>query len=53
MRSLGGGGGLDVTQDMRPPKSLYIQVCARPNSQAASSFSATVSCYSGGILETA
>ncbi|XP_019715841.1 DNA replication complex GINS protein PSF1 isoform X2 [Hippocampus comes] len=26
MRSLGGGGGLDVTQDMRPPKSLYIQV---------------------------
>ncbi|XP_077438460.1 DNA replication complex GINS protein PSF1 [Vanacampus margaritifer] len=26
MRSLGGGGGLDVTQDMKPPKSLYIQV---------------------------
>ncbi|XP_061915380.1 DNA replication complex GINS protein PSF1 [Entelurus aequoreus] len=26
MRSLGGGGGLDITQDMKPPKSLYIEV---------------------------
>ncbi|KAK1905313.1 DNA replication complex GINS protein PSF1 [Dissostichus eleginoides] len=26
MRSLGGGEGLDITQDMKPPKSLYIQV---------------------------
>lgn len=26
MRSLGGGVGLDITQDMKPPKSLYIQV---------------------------
>lgn len=26
MRSLGGGAGLDITQDMKPPKSLYIQV---------------------------
>ncbi|KAI9514890.1 DNA replication complex GINS protein PSF1 [Dissostichus eleginoides] len=25
MRSLGGGEGLDITQDMKPPKSLYIQ----------------------------
>ncbi|XP_019292730.1 DNA replication complex GINS protein PSF1 isoform X4 [Panthera pardus] len=26
MRSLGGDGGLDITQDMKPPKSLYIEV---------------------------
>ncbi|XP_077351082.1 DNA replication complex GINS protein PSF1 isoform X2 [Festucalex cinctus] len=26
MRSLGAGGGLDVTQDMKAPKSLYVQV---------------------------
>ncbi|KAG8000410.1 DNA replication complex GINS protein PSF1, partial [Nibea albiflora] len=25
MRSLGAGEGLDITQDMKPPKSLYIQ----------------------------
>ncbi|XP_075781976.1 DNA replication complex GINS protein PSF1 isoform X2 [Pelodiscus sinensis] len=26
MRSLGGEEGLDLTQDMKPPKSLYIEV---------------------------
>ncbi|KAJ0067294.1 hypothetical protein NL108_015800 [Boleophthalmus pectinirostris] len=26
MKSLGNGEGLDITQDTRPPKSLYIQV---------------------------
>ncbi|XP_077585244.1 DNA replication complex GINS protein PSF1 isoform X1 [Stigmatopora nigra] len=26
MRSLGGGGGLDVTQETKAPKSLYVQV---------------------------
>uniref|UniRef100_A0A8D0C9Z8 DNA replication complex GINS protein PSF1 n=1 Tax=Salvator merianae TaxID=96440 RepID=A0A8D0C9Z8_SALMN len=26
MRSLGGGDGLDLTQDIKPPKSLYIEV---------------------------
>uniref|UniRef100_A0A3B3SFE8 DNA replication complex GINS protein PSF1 n=1 Tax=Paramormyrops kingsleyae TaxID=1676925 RepID=A0A3B3SFE8_9TELE len=26
MRSLGGEEGLDITQDMKPPKSLYIEV---------------------------
>lgn len=26
MRSVGGGDGLDITQDMKPPKSLYIEV---------------------------
>ncbi|XP_029450358.1 DNA replication complex GINS protein PSF1 isoform X3 [Rhinatrema bivittatum] len=26
MRSLGGDEGLDLTQDMKPPKSLYIEV---------------------------
>ncbi|XP_036618131.1 DNA replication complex GINS protein PSF1-like [Trichosurus vulpecula] len=26
MRCLGGDEGLDITQDMKPPKSLYIQV---------------------------
>ncbi|XP_064623126.1 DNA replication complex GINS protein PSF1-like [Lineus longissimus] len=26
MRSIGGEGGLDLTQDMKPPKSLYIEV---------------------------
>ncbi|XP_075902129.1 DNA replication complex GINS protein PSF1 isoform X2 [Nelusetta ayraudi] len=26
MRSVGGAEGLDITQDMKPPKSLYIQV---------------------------
>ncbi|XP_042522413.1 DNA replication complex GINS protein PSF1 isoform X2 [Dipodomys spectabilis] len=26
MRSLGGNEGLDITQDMKPPKSLYIEV---------------------------
>ncbi|XP_063489956.1 DNA replication complex GINS protein PSF1 isoform X7 [Symphalangus syndactylus] len=26
MRSLGGDEGLDITQDMKPPKSLYIEV---------------------------
>ncbi|KAM6144341.1 DNA replication complex GINS protein PSF1 isoform 3-T3 [Erethizon dorsatum] len=26
MRSLGGAEGLDITQDMKPPKSLYIEV---------------------------
>lgn len=26
MRSLGGDEGLDITQDMQPPKSLYIEV---------------------------
>ncbi|XP_007952370.1 DNA replication complex GINS protein PSF1 [Orycteropus afer afer] len=26
MRSLGGNDGLDITQDMKPPKSLYIEV---------------------------
>lgn len=27
MRSLGGDEGLDITQDVKPPKSLYIEVC--------------------------
>lgn len=26
MRSIGGSGGLDLTQDIMPPKSLYIEV---------------------------
>lgn len=26
MRSIGGAGGLDLTQDMKPPKTLYIEV---------------------------
>ncbi|MEQ2197198.1 DNA replication complex GINS protein PSF1, partial [Xenoophorus captivus] len=26
MRSIGGEEGLDITQDMKPPKSFYIQV---------------------------
>lgn len=26
MRSVGGAGGLDLTQDRKPPKSLYIEV---------------------------
>ncbi|XP_062502269.1 DNA replication complex GINS protein PSF1-like [Corticium candelabrum] len=26
MRSVGGGVGLDITQDTKPPKSLYVQV---------------------------
>ena len=26
MRSIGEHGGLDLTQDMKPPKSLYIEV---------------------------
>ncbi|XP_061601466.1 DNA replication complex GINS protein PSF1 isoform X2 [Cololabis saira] len=26
MRSIGAGEGLDITQDMQPPKSLYVQV---------------------------
>ncbi|XP_073648740.1 DNA replication complex GINS protein PSF1 isoform X2 [Tursiops truncatus] len=26
MRSLGGHEGLDITQDMKPPKNLYIEV---------------------------
>jgi len=26
MRSVGGYGGLDLTQDLRPPKTLYIEV---------------------------
>ncbi|KAL5009104.1 hypothetical protein ScPMuIL_014685 [Solemya velum] len=26
MRSIGGVGGLDLTQDMKPPKTLYIEV---------------------------
>jgi len=25
MRSVGGYGGLDLTQDLRPPKTLYIE----------------------------
>ncbi|XP_061823416.1 DNA replication complex GINS protein PSF1 isoform X1 [Nerophis lumbriciformis] len=34
MRSLGGGGGLDITQDMKPPKSLYIEVrCLRDHGE--------------------
>ncbi len=28
MRSIGGEEGLDITQDMKPPKSLYIEVSA-------------------------
>ncbi|KAJ8309301.1 hypothetical protein KUTeg_014175 [Tegillarca granosa] len=26
MRSIGGTGGLDLTQDLKPPKKLYIEV---------------------------
>ena len=26
MRTIGGQGGLDLTQDIMPPKSLYIEV---------------------------
>lgn len=26
MRSIGGGDGLDLTQDIKPPKNLYIEV---------------------------
>ncbi|XP_061693541.1 DNA replication complex GINS protein PSF1 isoform X2 [Syngnathoides biaculeatus] len=34
MRSVGGGGGLDVTQDTKAPKSLYIQVrCVKDHGQ--------------------
>lgn len=29
MRSVGGGDGLDITQDTKPPKSLYIEVSTR------------------------
>lgn len=29
MRSVGGSDGLDITQDMKPPKSLYIEVSTR------------------------
>lgn len=29
MRSLGGGEGLDLTQDIKPPKSLYIEVSVK------------------------
>lgn len=29
MRSVGGEEGLDLTQDIKPPKSLYIEVSAR------------------------
>jgi hypothetical protein len=32
MRSLGGHGGLDLTQDIKPPKSLYIEVRSGYNS---------------------
>ena len=31
MRSLGTQGGLDLTQDIKPPKSLYIEVRSRRN----------------------
>lgn len=31
MRSLGGEEGLDITQDMKPPKSLYIEVSYESN----------------------
>lgn len=27
MRSVGESGGLDLTQDMKPPKTLYVLVC--------------------------
>ena len=27
MRALGGQGGVDLTHDMKPPKTLYIQAC--------------------------
>lgn len=30
MRSVGGDEGLDITQDMKPPKSLYIEVGRPP-----------------------
>jgi len=30
MRSIGDAGGLDLTQDMKPPKTLYIEV-STPN----------------------
>lgn len=34
MRSIGGMGGLDLTQDMTPPKSLYIEVrCVEDHGQ--------------------
>ena len=36
MRSLGGGEGLDITQDMKPPKSLYIEVRRRLSSDITS-----------------
>ena len=26
MRAIGDSGGLDLTQDMKPPKSLYVEV---------------------------
>ncbi len=29
MRSVGDHGGLDLTQDIKPPKSLYIEVITR------------------------
>ena len=35
MRSIGGDGGLDITQDMKPPKSLYIEVRKMPRCLAS------------------
>ncbi|KAL0595714.1 DNA replication complex GINS protein PSF1 [Plecturocebus cupreus] len=34
MRSLGGDEGLDITQDMKPPKSLYIEMGFHHDGQA-------------------
>lgn len=39
MRSLGGKGeGLDLTQDIKPPKSLYIEVSKPENYAMLNSF---------------
>ena len=42
MRSIGDQGGLDLTQDMKPPKTLYIEVRQDINGlvQDGSNFSA-------------
>ena len=34
MRSITGCGGLDLTQDLRPPKTLYIEVINQPGHRA-------------------
>ena len=53
MRSIGEQGGLDLTQDLKPPKTLYIEVCMylTTHNTLLSKHDTSTQCWSSVVCE--